>query len=160
MPPAVYKYQIDWNAAYQAFRCSGLSLPRFHKLRLHEFSADGRVPKSFKTASYHFRRLSAALGSRGAVVAAPAKGSLRESLSAAGSSSSVRVVEASAAELADICDRHNLAVAGPSSGSASYAAPTPFQIRLPGGATVRFMTNRAEQLALQMVLASGQCHAA
>jgi len=156
------KFQIDWPRAYQAFLGSGLSVPKFLKTRLHEFSRDGRVPKSRMTVYFYLNQEREALKA-----AAQEEPSSRESRPEGGAQKpaapelrriprgNIQVIEVSAAALEAARGRRT---ANPVSLPPAPQSPglTLFHIRLPNGAAASFRTRHPEELALQMVLSGGR----
>lgn len=141
---------IDWDAAFAAFRQSGLSKVAFHRTRLIEFSKEGRIP-GLKYFYQKIRELESAKAREAEAASAASKAASNEapiSVQSAGRKVFIaRELPQSASRRPRIS--HCRRSAGAAPGGKLVL------VKLPNGIELRFRTDSPETLAMQMMAAGG-----
>lgn len=156
------RYDINWQAAYDAYLASGLNVTAFTRRGLDKFNNSALRP-CVETVRTHFKKIAA---DREKAVTVPDPAPQPNAAKAASNNHStfpaanaikptVRVVTLTREDLARANPTPGGSVRPRRAEAAKPPEPTLFRMRLANGTDVEFETSHPEQLALEMVRLSG-----
>lgn len=156
------RYDINWEAAYEAYLASDLNVTAFTRRGLGKFNNSATRP-CVETVRSHFKRIAKEREKAAAVPChEPQPTAPKTSLSTRSTppatnpfNSTVRVVTLTREDFARADKRPDGARLSRRAETAKPPQPMLFRMRLPGGTDVEFETPHPEQLALEMLRMSG-----